>query len=51
MKKLQRSIIAKLNHDYSAILNQFCNEKNYSDVLLVDYETYDDLLCKLRNYS
>ncbi len=51
MKKLQRSIIAKLNRDYSEVLSQFCNEKNYSGVLLVDYETYGDLLCKRRNYS
>lgn len=50
-KQLLRSIKTKLNRDYSVILSQFCGEKNYSGILLVDYETYDDLLCKHRNYA
>ncbi|MDV6345560.1 hypothetical protein [Nitrosomonas sp. Is37] len=50
MKKLQRSIKTKSNPDYTAILNQFCNEKNYYGVLLVDHDTYDDLFGKHRNF-
>lgn len=46
MKKLHPNTKAKSNRDYSKILRQFCNEKNYSGVLLVDYGTYDNLLYK-----
>ncbi|SFM85317.1 hypothetical protein [Nitrosomonas communis] len=46
MKKEHGNIEAKSNRDYSKILRQFCNEKNYSGVLLVDYGTYDNLLYK-----
>ncbi|SFM46668.1 hypothetical protein [Nitrosomonas communis] len=50
MKKSHRNIIVKLNRDYSIVLSQFCNEKNYSGLLFVNIESYDNLLCKNTNF-
>ena len=49
-KALKRKLLASAGRDLAVTLSQFAEKNNYASALMVDCDSYDDFVRKLRKF-